>query len=159
MRTKKKKFVPACVCFVGSCSADSAATCDLCLQLGPHCAWCTQEVSSSILNLRTHSKSVIFFSPWHDVHFLLLRISPTGCQWVKDVTHRSTCWKKDVLRAFWSFPFLKEKSSRMNHLGRRVATWTSHRSPHRKWHSNYDLVCHFHIQRHHFFGSPWSTLA
>ncbi|XP_019742191.1 integrin beta-6 isoform X2 [Hippocampus comes] len=27
----------------GSCSGDSAATCDLCLQLGPHCAWCTQE--------------------------------------------------------------------------------------------------------------------
>nr|XP_061796037.1 integrin beta-6 [Nerophis lumbriciformis] len=27
----------------GSCSAESAATCDVCLQLGPHCAWCTQE--------------------------------------------------------------------------------------------------------------------
>ncbi|KAM9826325.1 integrin beta-6 [Syngnathus typhle] len=27
----------------GSCSADGAVTCDLCLQLGPHCAWCTQE--------------------------------------------------------------------------------------------------------------------
>ncbi|XP_061526735.1 integrin beta-6 isoform X2 [Phycodurus eques] len=27
----------------GSCSASSAVTCDACLQLGPHCAWCTQE--------------------------------------------------------------------------------------------------------------------
>ncbi|XP_077374277.1 integrin beta-6 [Festucalex cinctus] len=27
----------------GSCSADSAVTCDLCLQLGPQCAWCTQQ--------------------------------------------------------------------------------------------------------------------
>ncbi|XP_061609115.1 integrin beta-6 [Phyllopteryx taeniolatus] len=27
----------------GSCSASSAVTCDVCLQLGPHCAWCTQE--------------------------------------------------------------------------------------------------------------------
>ncbi|XP_072236930.1 integrin beta-6 [Leuresthes tenuis] len=27
----------------GSCSAGSAVTCDECLQLSPHCAWCTQE--------------------------------------------------------------------------------------------------------------------
>ncbi|XP_069381857.1 integrin beta-6 isoform X2 [Paralichthys olivaceus] len=27
----------------GSCSAGSALTCDQCLQLSPHCAWCTQE--------------------------------------------------------------------------------------------------------------------
>ncbi|GLD55977.1 integrin beta-6 [Lates japonicus] len=27
----------------GSCSAGSAVTCDQCLQLSPHCAWCTQE--------------------------------------------------------------------------------------------------------------------
>ncbi|XP_069030470.1 integrin beta-6 isoform X2 [Embiotoca jacksoni] len=27
----------------GSCSAGSAVTCDKCLQLNPHCAWCTQE--------------------------------------------------------------------------------------------------------------------
>lgn len=28
----------------GSCSTVSAVTCDECLQLSPHCAWCTQEV-------------------------------------------------------------------------------------------------------------------
>ncbi|CAB1458070.1 unnamed protein product [Pleuronectes platessa] len=27
----------------GSCSTGSAGTCDQCLQLSPHCAWCTQE--------------------------------------------------------------------------------------------------------------------
>ncbi|XP_071185568.1 integrin beta-6-like isoform X2 [Salvelinus alpinus] len=27
----------------GTCSVGSAVTCDECLQLGPHCAWCTQE--------------------------------------------------------------------------------------------------------------------
>ncbi|MEQ2205379.1 hypothetical protein XENOCAPTIV_024450, partial [Xenoophorus captivus] len=27
-----------------SCSIVSAVTCDECLQLSPHCAWCTQEI-------------------------------------------------------------------------------------------------------------------
>uniref|UniRef100_A0A674PK13 Integrin beta n=1 Tax=Takifugu rubripes TaxID=31033 RepID=A0A674PK13_TAKRU len=37
-------FCSVCVhVATGSCSAGSAATCDECLQLSSHCAWCTQE--------------------------------------------------------------------------------------------------------------------
>lgn len=42
MLTLKVHCVHVCA---GSCSTGSAVTCDECLQLSSHCAWCTQEVS------------------------------------------------------------------------------------------------------------------
>lgn len=35
-------------CVAGSCSTVSAVTCDECLQLSPHCGWCTQEVNAIV---------------------------------------------------------------------------------------------------------------
>lgn len=51
---KLSRSVSVFLCNAGSCSAGSAVTCDECLQLSPHCAWCTQEVSSQGCLYETH---------------------------------------------------------------------------------------------------------
>lgn len=93
------------MCAAGSCSTGSAVTCDECLQLSSHCAWCTQEVSSQSLHVWNHNmwadkpaafKNIgIFWPQWNKRTLLnIRRISQNFTDWLS-VSKR--CDTLDVL--------------------------------------------------------------
>lgn len=72
---------------------------------------------------------------------LFVRISQTGFQSHKDVTHWMSYWKRDVPGTCCSSLFPNTRSSRISHLGRRWAALIAHRYSLKKCPSSSDLVC------------------